>query len=73
MDRARSLLHKETDSQGRAYTRGWRDALHERMPVANEEPVYYTGYSQASAHLKAGNLRVLWSTIPVRVAEVVPA
>lgn len=72
MDRAHSLLHKNTDSQGRAYTNGWRDALHERMPRDHEEPAYYTGYAQASAHLKAGNRRVLWSTVPVIVPEVVP-
>ena len=73
MDRAHSLLHKETDSQGRAYTSGWRDALHEQMPRRNDEPAYYAGYAQASAHLKAGNSRVLWSIRPVTETEEVPA
>lgn len=60
------------DVHGRAYTTGWRDALYERMPRPLQVAPYYLGYSQASAHLKAGNRRVLWSIIPVIVPEVEP-
>ena len=69
---ATSLLHKplETDSQGRAYTCGWRDALAGRMPAPKAEAPYYLGYTHAAAHLKAGNARVLWSIKPVTVPTI---